>query len=211
MTSMASGGAGGSGSGGAAMVASVASGGAVATSSDSAGALPGSSSAGAGGTAVGGSSGAGGGIMNPVPEAQAAESGDRLKARWRVASDGAREFVGWYDSERKENCTFILAADGSTRCMPSGGGAFYFSDDTCTDPLFIGAAGCEIQYGVRSVSGSCAGGTELHTVAPFSGTAYQGSPDLCVEVTLSDTADYYRSTGVIPPTSFVAASEEVDG
>jgi hypothetical protein len=47
-----------------------------------------------------------------------AVSGERLRARWYVGADGARQFAGWYDSELDFECSFALAADGLTRCLP---------------------------------------------------------------------------------------------
>ena len=45
-------------------------------------------------------------------------SGDRIKARYFETDGRAREFLGWYDSERDENCEF-LEVDGDVRCVPT--------------------------------------------------------------------------------------------
>lgn len=77
--------------------------------------------------------------ISPVRDAAAQmTSGSRLRARYLVSDDGARSFVGWYDSARSENCSFMPAPDGVTRCLPfvpaqvskllSGA----FGDSTCT-------------------------------------------------------------------------------
>jgi hypothetical protein len=47
-----------------------------------------------------------------------AVSGSRLRAKYVTSADGARQFVGWYDSQRQEDCRFDVAEDGETRCMP---------------------------------------------------------------------------------------------
>ena len=46
-------------------------------------------------------------------------SGSRLKARYASTPDGAKVFMGWYDSQLNEKCTFMLAEDGNMRCLPS--------------------------------------------------------------------------------------------
>ncbi len=45
-------------------------------------------------------------------------SGSRLKARYASTPDGAKVFMGWYDSQLNEKCTFRLAEDGRMRCLP---------------------------------------------------------------------------------------------
>ncbi len=37
-----------------------------------------------------------------------------------VTPDGAKMFLGWFDAERQENCSFRLASDGKVRCLPDG-------------------------------------------------------------------------------------------
>lgn len=61
-----------------------------------------------------------GDMMDPVPDADAAPatSGKRLRARYYVGEDGSRQFVGWHDKERNEDCSFSVAEDGKTRCLP---------------------------------------------------------------------------------------------
>src|SRR5262249_36764419 len=46
----------------------------------------------------------------------AAVSGSRLRAKYLTTADGARQFVGWYDSQRKEDCSFDVAEDGQMHC-----------------------------------------------------------------------------------------------
>jgi hypothetical protein len=73
----------------------------------------------------------------PGPEGQASAaenaSGSRLKAKRYVASDGATQFRGWYDSERKEDCAILPTCNGGLRCVPNSLAALgYFSDSACT-------------------------------------------------------------------------------
>lgn len=57
--------------------------------------------------------------------------GSRIKHRWSTqtsvttASDGAQSSMSYrisslYDTLRQEECTFVRAADGATRCLPTG-------------------------------------------------------------------------------------------
>jgi hypothetical protein len=66
-------------------------------------------------------------------------SGSRLHAKLRVTDDGARAFLGWYDSERAADCAFRRASDGLTRCMPFSPDTttHTFSDPQCTQPVLL--------------------------------------------------------------------------
>jgi hypothetical protein len=44
--------------------------------------------------------------------------GGRLRARYRVGDDGSREFLGWFDETRGDNCVFGPATDDKLRCLP---------------------------------------------------------------------------------------------
>src|SRR5690349_16994423 len=60
----------------------------------------------------GGDSGVFDALTNPVPPASAdPTSGSRLKPKYRVAEDGAKEYFAglWYDSQRAEDCSFTTA------------------------------------------------------------------------------------------------------
>lgn len=45
-------------------------------------------------------------------------SGTRLKVRFLQGDDGSKQFLGWRDSLRNESCTFTVAEDGASRCLP---------------------------------------------------------------------------------------------
>ena len=74
-----------------------------------------------------GADGSGGDLLdaltNPVADAKAdpATSGTRLKAKYYAGADGSRQFVGWHDAQRDEDCYFGAAADGVLRCAPFRG------------------------------------------------------------------------------------------
>lgn len=77
----------------------------------------------------------------------AGASGSRLKKRVIEAEDGTRQFVGWFDSARGENCTFIQGPDGVQRCMPtelvhkitgpSGLDVVVYTDASCTNAVYL--------------------------------------------------------------------------
>lgn len=66
-------------------------------------------------------------------------SGSRLKARYASTPDGAKVFMGWYDSQLNEKCTFMLAEDGNMRCLPSASNASGegFLDSQCLGQSFL--------------------------------------------------------------------------
>lgn len=77
--------------------------------------------------------------------------GSRIKARWSSATfaDGAkgRTFLGWWDSERKEECTpstLSSKASGPGWCVPTGyapPAAVLFSDASCSTVLAFDPSG----------------------------------------------------------------------
>jgi hypothetical protein len=54
-----------------------------------------------------------------------------------TTSDGAKEFRGWHDTVRNEDCYFRLASDGKNRCMPPAAALSYFAESSCTTPITI--------------------------------------------------------------------------
>jgi hypothetical protein len=77
-------------------------------------------------------------LADPVSVAHAqSQPAERLRARYLVAEDGSRQFVGWHDTGRDEDCSFGFAADGAQRCLPATqyGVWGYYSDDQCTVPI----------------------------------------------------------------------------
>lgn len=166
-----------------------------------------------GGTSAGG--GAGGGV---VAQRDELTSGTRLKVRALVASDGARVQQHFFDTMRMEPCAFALASDGSQRCLPFFGSYASFSgqysDAQCTSKLFMLAtcAGSDaIKYGLEVVPLACASAYSLHGVSPVTpSAAYALSGTSCVASQVQSGWRYFASTGVVQPTSFVAASYVVE-
>lgn len=156
MGSASSGGAGGSGgSNGAFMGGAGAKDGAGGSQATTAAQAVASGSDGAGST---------GSIMDPVGDAHANESGSRLKAKWYKGVDGSKQWIGWYDSQRQEECSIARAADGKDRCLPitvfiqptiyNSAPTGYYGDATCATMLVtIGCMG--LKYVVFYTSYTC--------------------------------------------------------
>jgi hypothetical protein len=125
---------------------------------------------GAGGSGGGASAGGGQDLMDaltdPVPDADAdPQSGSRLKRKFFLGDDGAREYEHWidtaagtvssirnlwYDATRDEDCATQRASDGQLRCLPVDASFSFeavYADPACTQPLLelkAGPAGCPL-------------------------------------------------------------------
>lgn len=64
-------------------------------------------------------------------------SGSRLRRKQFRAADGTIEFIGWYDSERKENCSFRKLLTEEHRCLPPVDevNELPYADAACTIPI----------------------------------------------------------------------------
>lgn len=165
----------------------------------------------AGGTVSGGH---GGSIMNPVPPAQA-DPGSRLKPKYRAGEDGSKEFIAnqWWDSQRSEDCSFQLAADGQTRCLPSGADFRYFSDAQCSQPMVLMQGSCSApKYATSATAAACGldpSATHVFQLGaatnPTQIYAQAGGSCYAVGQAASDW-QYFTVGAEIPANSFVAAS-----
>lgn len=154
--------------------------------------------------------------------------GTRLKVmyhRWN-ASDGTRTTIPvnrFYDTKLKVECTFTLAEDGVSRCLPVDINHMpgyqtlrrngYFQDSACTQPLHS-AQRCDPkpEYAVEvALAKPCTSGSRMHkmtgkvTVPVYSGTA--GS---CKALTSAALTSLLSSTALYATTP-VAAAEFVSG
>ena len=174
------------------------------------------SSSGAGGsggdasTSSASGTGAGGGTV----EAQGWVSGGRLRARLYVGADGSKQFIGFYDSQRQENCYPRAAGDGKTRCMPEALAAAYFADAGCIQQVGITAKGCAPpEYGSTGETSSC--GTPvatIHALGPKSNPAQvynQAGGAGCLPFDASPY-DVYAVGASVPHADFVEVTEEVE-
>src|SRR6266571_3393933 len=66
-------------------------------------------------------------VASPVPA-----PGSRLVPVFLEGDDESRQFLGWFDRARGDNCSFGLAGDGVLRCLPSDVvEARLFTDASC--------------------------------------------------------------------------------
>jgi hypothetical protein len=152
----------------------------------------------------------------PVATAHAAESGARLKARWYVSSDGARQWAfNWFDSALNTECSFVPGSDGVRRCIPTSAGVVvYYLDancsqrifatlaSSCTAPKYMGeivTADCESRYRL-SEPGALIQPTDI----------YSKSGETCVVSAVSASFVYRRVGDEVPPSSFAEVQLVID-
>lgn len=175
---------------------------------------------GAGGSVADGTTGRGGSsgsITDPVPPAAADPvNGSRLKGKYRVADDGSKEWAGWHDSQRNEDCQFRVGTDGILRCYPT---ALYavgnFADSGCSStpvapnfeclgtPKYVLKNNDTMSY--CPTSRLYAVGTKIN-----SSTIYSGKPGACYASQVPQGMSYYTLGPEIPPSSFVSATISVE-
>jgi len=158
----------------------------------------------------------------PSDPSKAGTSGSRLKARYYEGEDGSKQFIGWWDSQRQEDCVMVPAKDGKLRCLPAANVAITgYADANCSVPVVTVRKGCAAPSAaiVMETSGnvSCSLGYAYAAYgvdpAKFTGTLYGGSPSTCKVTTgepYAETMDFHRLSSEIPPTSFVAVNQTHD-
>ena len=194
---------------------------------------PGPAGAG-GGDGVNGEGGVGPDAGAPI----AATNGKRLTTKkssttsTTITSDGAKEVTSyttsyWFDTQRKEACSFARSSDGKTRCLPvplgvqASGGTY--SDSACTQDLFAtskGSVPCggnsstfdpplpPPKYILFSSGSSTCGGTGVRPIGAAIATpttVYFKSGTNCVATPgQPGSYDYFEAGGdEIAPTDFV--------
>jgi hypothetical protein len=94
----------------------------------------------AGGSDAGGAASSGGAPSNEGPEGflPLYENGSRLRAISLGEPDSTtRRLIAWYDSELETECSFAIAEDGKTRCLPRPQTlAKGFADAECTQVVY---------------------------------------------------------------------------
>ena len=147
-----------------------------------------------------------------------AASGTRLHAKL-VTGGGAREVVGFHDSQRNEDCTFQRAEGGRMRCLPVTvpyNGASAFSDPACTIPLVAFPQTCDDapRYAIKYEPGACSAPPpqELHELVATSGPRYVQGPSGCTPLPVppAPSAPAVLALGpVVRWTDFVEGKETV--
>ena len=146
-------------------------------------------------------------------------SGTRLRLRYLVGDDGTRQWRGWYDNQRDEECNFTFgdyrASDGTIRCLPSGVLLNAYADPMCTQPVAIVSPArrppCAVKYGVAETD-TCPVLDTVYTVSAYtpSDVYYQGR-DSCGPYPIDLNAyTFYRADAVVPPSAFVEATEQTE-
>lgn len=156
--------------------------------------------------------------VDPTTSSMGASSGTRLKARWTTADDGAKQFRGFWDSQRETECYFQGASDGTTRCLPAGISIHpsLYADAACTKRIAYGEKGCVAK--TAALQGRyCAGSDFTQTIfglgARFDGAQLYSKDDAkCTSQPVSSWADrdLYVVGAEIPPSEFVAAKTETE-
>jgi hypothetical protein len=138
-------------------------------------------------------------------------SGSRLVPVFLTAEDESRQFVGWFDKSRGENCAFGLSADGATRCLPTDAiEARLFVDATCRQRAVAITACTMPKYLIESFTGPACSSEVRHRVhepgarvRPTS--VFSDGGGSCTRVPLDAAAVYVMVGREVPAASFVAA------
>jgi hypothetical protein len=147
-------------------------------------------------------------------DALAPVAGSRLVPIFIVAEDESRQFFGWFDKARNENCSFAIAADGVVRCLPSHAiEARLFSDSSCKQRV-AAMSSCAgdggAPYIVERVPSSCSLPARLHVhevgarLTPAAVFA-EDSAGACERVPVDRKMMYVAVGAEINPAAFVAA------
>jgi hypothetical protein len=180
-------------------------------------------SSGSGSSSGGSSSGTSSGSPVPTADADESEDGTRLHALYLVGSDGSKQFTDtWQDTGRNnETCSFITAADGTTRCLPAGAGnasapysAIYFADASCsTTPLASSSCGSPpyvVEYQGLTGSAACSTSGSYHLFsigAAFTGSSfYIKEGTSCAATPVTASYSWFTIGAEIPASSFVQAT-----
>jgi hypothetical protein len=137
-------------------------------------------------------------------------SGSRLVPVFLTAEDESRQFVGWFDRARNENCSFGLSADGVVRCLPTDVlEARLFADANCKQRV-VAVTGCTMpKYLVEPEVVSCESVVRHHVRQP--GTkirptnVFSDTTGTCSRVPLEPGAVYVLVGREVAATAFVAA------
>lgn len=171
---------------------------------------PGSNSggtgAGAGPSGDGDTGGMMGMITDPVPDADAAEDGDRIVNLYRTTSDGLKTAEGYWDKTLDTQCSFKLAEDGKQRCLPALQAYLYaghFSDSGCVNQVAVSSKGTCFKYAYNVVSSNqCDGGGENTRTIIYAATpttvVYAGLPGSCNPLSAAtlDSQTFYSVTKI---------------
>jgi hypothetical protein len=147
-------------------------------------------------------------------------SGTRLRARYFAGDDGTRQWNGWYDSERDEECNFtfgnLRASDGTIRCLPLFGSVRLnaYADPMCTQPVAIvypATTPCTPKYGIAETE-TCPTLETVYTVSAYTPSqVYNKGLDPCGPDPIDlSVYTFYRADTLVPPSAFVEGTEQTE-
>lgn len=158
-------------------------------------------------------------VEEPKPNVTRNESGTRLKVNYLDGQDGSRAFLGFYDSTRKEDCSFQLAEDGKTRCFPAGltlvKGNGYYEDSACTKQLaYLTTAPCGVKpaYAAMWDYAAC----PSYSVAVFELGAQVTATNVyvvangCVAIARPANMTFYKLGARVPDAEFASAAKKTE-
>lgn len=146
-------------------------------------------------------------------------SGTRIKMRTLNTPDGARQYVGWHDTSYDVDCTFRLATDDATRCLPNDV-AYHvnlYSDSGCTIPAVL-AYNCNAApkyIEMQTLTAACGGqGSTSYFGAVYTrgaqlSTVYQNNGS-CAAITIGPEFTAYGIGAEIQLSSWQSATVSVD-
>jgi hypothetical protein len=132
------------------------------------------------------------------------EGGAGLTAVYVETDDGAILFDHWVDPALHASCSFSLAADGVTRCLPDGPRALTFADRLCDRPAV--ATRCAAPLFLLQPDLACGERLHVFRATPSKlGGVFSSDGSACVAVPAKAGATTYGSAGEVKVTDFVAA------
>lgn len=146
--------------------------------------------------------------------ADAAASGERIKARWQTSEDGYRAHVGSFDSDLGVPCGFATAADGTSRCMPFGAASVQYTDPQCTQAVGVSACDEPALYASAIDVSACSVVTYFvrNVGQPIAAPAavYANGGGTCYATVVLAGYTYFEVGPVLPPDTFAEGAVETD-
>jgi hypothetical protein len=141
-------------------------------------------------------------------------SGSRIRIVWLQGDDGSKQFVGLWDSERGERCSWSLIGE-ETRCLPVRMlGSGLFADSGCLQALTSFPKGCAglPEYQLVYVSSACGLGNSsyTHRGEEWEGDIFYGSPASCNAFTRQENTRYFKQGSPVTASDFVRATETIE-
>ena len=151
-------------------------------------------------------------------------SGSRIKMIVLNTPDGAKQFNGWRDVTRNEDCSFVPTSDGMTRCLPTpvpqsatifDYALFHFADAACTMPVVRLPASCSPlpTYILTATVSGCQTSityTAVNQRGQMYTSAYQRSGANCTSTAPDPMYVFYGLGAAVPLSSFQTATRAVE-